>query len=116
MVLRNWTQQRRNISGPGAKLFEPSTGSDRFSKTSFIQSKQFEYWLQIFIWIIVIFYILKAFCIICVFKNQCFRSGSSWIRIQLVARIRIRIRNADPDPGGLKRAKMKKKRSKKPDN
>jgi hypothetical protein len=32
--------------------------------------------------------------------------------------IRIRIRNADPDPdpGGLKRAKMKKKRSKKPDN
>jgi hypothetical protein len=24
--------------------------------------------------------------------------------------------NADPDPGGLKRAKMKKKRSKKPDN
>jgi hypothetical protein len=29
---------------------------------------------------------------------------------------RIRIRNADPDPGGLKRAKMKKKRSKKPDN
>jgi hypothetical protein len=46
--------------------------------------------------------------------NQCFGSGSAWIRIQLVARIRIR--NADPDPGGLKRAKMKKKRSKKPDN
>jgi hypothetical protein len=43
---------------------------------------------------------------------QCF--GSAWIRIQLVARIRIW--NADPDPGGLKRAKMKKKRSKKPDN
>jgi hypothetical protein len=50
--------------------------------------------------------------------KQCFGSGSAWIRIQLVARIRIRIRNADPDPdpGGLKRAKMKKKRSKKPDN
>jgi hypothetical protein len=26
------------------------------------------------------------------------------------------IPNADPDPGGLKRAKMKKKRSKKPDS
>jgi hypothetical protein len=38
------------------------------------------------------------------------------IRIQLVARIWIRFRNADPDPGGLKRAKMKKKRSKKPGN
>jgi hypothetical protein len=25
-------------------------------------------------------------------------------------------RDPDPDPGGLKRAKMKKKRSKKPDN
>jgi hypothetical protein len=36
------------------------------------------------------------------------------IRIQLVARIRIR--NADPNPGGLKRAKIKKKRSKKQDN
>jgi hypothetical protein len=48
--------------------------------------------------------------------TQCFGSGSAWIRIQLVARIRIRIRNADPDPGGLKRAKMKKNRSKKPDN
>jgi hypothetical protein len=31
------------------------------------------------------------------------------IRIHLVAWIRIRIPNADPDPGGLKRAKMKKK-------
>jgi hypothetical protein len=52
--------------------------------------------------------------------HQCFESGfgsgSAGIRIQLVARIRIRIRNADPDPGGLKRTKMKKKRSKKPDN
>jgi hypothetical protein len=37
-------------------------------------------------------------------------SGSTWIRIQLVAWIRIRIRNADPDPEGLKRAKYKKKK------
>jgi hypothetical protein len=36
--------------------------------------------------------------------NQCFGygSGSTWIRIQLVAWIRIR--NADPDPGGLKKS------------
>jgi hypothetical protein len=38
-------------------------------------------------------------------------SAFTWIRIQLVAWIRIRIPNADPDPGGLKRAEMKKKRS-----
>jgi hypothetical protein len=39
------------------------------------------------------------------------------IRIQLVTRIWIRIWDADPDPnpGGLNRAKMKKKRIKKPD-
>jgi hypothetical protein len=41
--------------------------------------------------------------------KQCFGSGSAWIRIQLVAGIRIRIPDADPDPGCLKRAKMKKK-------
>jgi hypothetical protein len=40
--------------------------------------------------------------------KQCFGSGSEWIRIQVVDWIRIRIPNADPDPGGLKRAKMKK--------
>jgi hypothetical protein len=43
--------------------------------------------------------------------------------LHAVFRIRIRIRmdphsigRPDPDPGGLKRAKMKQKRSKKPDN
>jgi hypothetical protein len=41
--------------------------------------------------------------------NQCFGSGSAWIRIQLVAWIRIRIPNVDPDPVGLKIAKIKKK-------
>jgi hypothetical protein len=43
-------------------------------------------------------------------SKQCFGSGSTWIRIQLVAWIRIRIRNADPDPDlrGIKSAKMKK--------
>jgi hypothetical protein len=44
-------------------------------------------------------------------SSQCFGSGPTWIRIQLVSWIRIRIRNADPDPGCLKRAKIKKKRS-----
>jgi hypothetical protein len=46
--------------------------------------------------------------------RQCFGSGSTWIRIQLVAWIRIRILNADP--GGLKRAKMKKKNAAKRHN
>jgi hypothetical protein len=44
-----------------------------------------------------------------------------WYRYLTVFRIRIRmdphsIGRLDPDPGGLKRAKMKKKRSRKPDN
>jgi hypothetical protein len=30
--------------------------------------------------------------------NQCFGSGSAWIRIKFVSWIRIRIPNADPDP------------------
>jgi hypothetical protein len=42
-------------------------------------------------------------------RYHCFGTGSTWIRIQLVAWIRIRIRNADQDLRGLKRAKMKKK-------
>jgi hypothetical protein len=50
--------------------------------------------------------------------NFCFRENFSiyfcYFR-NLFVRF-FRIRNADPDPGGLKRAEMKKKRSKKPDN
>jgi hypothetical protein len=43
--------------------------------------------------------------------KQCFGSVPALIHFQLVAWIRIRIPKGDPDPGGIKRAKMKKKRS-----
>jgi hypothetical protein len=37
-----------------------------------------------------------------------------WIRIRIESAFdRIRIQKSDPDPGGIKRAKMKKKRSQK---